>query len=67
MTLDPRSFSLGFLAAYAFSIAFLAALVGVTYALAWWKERTERKEAVDQLLARVAMRCAERPTDSRVN
>ena len=67
MTFDPVSFSLGFLAAYAFSIAFLAALVGVTYALAWWKERKERHEAVDQLLARVAMRCIDRPTDSRVN
>ena len=30
-------------------------------------ERKERDEAVDQLLARVAVRCAERPTDSRVN
>ena len=67
MTLDPRSFSLGFLAAYAFSIAFFALLVGVTYALVWWKERKERDEAVDQLMARVALRCIERPTDSRVN
>ena len=29
--------------------------------------RKERDEAVDQLLARVALRCTERPTDSRVN
>ena len=67
MTLDPRSFSLGFLAAYAFSIAFLAVVFGVTYALGWWKERTERKEAVDQLMARVAVRCIQRPTNMRCN
>ena len=30
-------------------------------------ERKERNEAVDQLMARVAMRCAKRPTDSGVN
>ena len=30
-------------------------------------ERKERDEAVDQLMARVALRCIESPTDSRVN
>ena len=30
-------------------------------------ERKERDEAVDQLIARVAVRCIERPTDARVN
>ena len=66
MTFDPFSFALGVVAVYAFSIALLASLVGVTYALVWWKERKERHEAVDQLMARVAVRCIERPTDARV-
>ena len=30
-------------------------------------ERKERNEAVDRMMARVALRCIERPTDSRVN
>ena len=30
-------------------------------------ERKELDEAVDQLLARVALRCIERPTEPRVN
>ena len=30
-------------------------------------ERKERDEAVDQLMARVAVRCIERPTEPRVN
>ena len=67
MTFDPVSFALGVVATYAFSIALLASLVGVTYALVWWKERTERKEAVDQLMARVALRCIERPANERCN
>ena len=67
MTFDPVSFALGVVAAYVFPIAFLASLVGVTYALDWWKERTERGEAVDQMMARVALRCIERPTEPRVN
>ena len=70
MTLDPRSFALGFLAAYAFSIAFFAVLVGVPYALDRWKARKSRKEwdeAVDRMLVNVAVRCIERPTNVRLN
>ena len=70
MILDPRSFSLGFLAAYVFSIAFFAVLVGVPYALDRWKARKSRKErdeAVDRLMADVAVRCIERPTNVRCN
>jgi hypothetical protein len=70
MTLDPRSFSLGFLAAYAFSVAFFAVLLGVTCGLSWWKERKERRErdrALDELLAKVGVACIEHPTNVRMN
>jgi hypothetical protein len=70
MPLDPRSFSLGFIAAYAFSIASFAVLLGVTCGLNWWKERKEQRErdcALDRLMADVAVRCIEHPTDARVN
>ena len=63
MTFDPVSFGLGVVAAYAFSCVLCIAICIAELR----KERKERDEAVDQLLARVAMRCAERPTDSRVN
>ena len=65
--LHPPSFALGFIAAYALSIAFFAVLVGVTYALSWWKERKERAETLDQLLAEVGVACIERPTNVRTN
>ncbi len=70
MTPHPPSFALGFLTAYAFSIAFFAVLVGVTCGLSWWKERKEQKKrdrALDELIADVAVRCIEHPTDARVN
>ena len=60
MTFDPVSFALGVVAAYVFScVLFIVICIA--------ELRKERHEAVDQLLARVAVRCAERPTDSRVN
>ena len=61
------SFALGFIAAYALSIAFFAVLVGVTCALSWRKEQKERDRALDELIADVAIRCIEHPTDARVN
>ena len=67
MTLDRSSFALGFIAAYVFSVAFLAVLVGVTYALSRWKERKERDRTLDQLLSDVASRCREIPTDLSMN
>ncbi len=67
MTLHPPSFAFGFIAAYAFSVAFFAVLVGVTCGLSWWKERKERAETLDELLADVAIRCIERPTNVRSN
>ncbi len=65
--LHPPSFVLGFFAAYAFSVAFFAVLVGVTYALSRWKERKERAQTLDQLIAGVGIACIERPTDVRSN
>ena len=64
MTLDPVSVAVGVLATYAFS----AVLGGVLcFAELRQAKRKERDEAVDQLIARVALRCIGRPTDSRVN
>ena len=66
MTLDPVSFALGVVAAYVFSCVALVVLICMAERALSDVEK-ERDEAVDQLLARVAVRCAERPTDSRVN
>ena len=63
MTFDPVSFGLGVVAAYGFSCVLCIEICIAELR----KERKERDEAVDQLLGRVAVRCAERPTDSRVN
>ena len=63
MTFDPVSFALGVVAAYGFSCVLCIAICIAELR----KERKERDEAVDQLLARAAMRCAERPTDVRTN
>ena len=72
MTFDPVSFALGVAAAYVFSCVLCIAICVVELRT----ERKQRVEAVDQqereralekLLAGVAIRCMEIPTDSRVN
>ena len=63
MTLDPVSVAVGVLATYAFS----AVLGGVLCFAELRRARKERNEAVDQMMARVAVRCIERPTEPRVN
>ena len=63
MTLDPVSVAVGILATYAFS----AVLGGVLCFAELCRERKERNEAVDQMMARVALRCIERPTNERCN
>ena len=63
MTLDPVSVAVGILATYAFS----SALVAVMCIAESRAARKERDEAVDDLMAKVAVRCIDRPTDVRVN
>ena len=63
MTFDPVSFGLGVVAAYAFSCVLCIAICIAEFR----QERKERDRGLNQMRARVAMRCAERPTDSRVN
>ena len=63
MAFDPVSFALGVTAAYVFPCAVLVAICIAEFR----KRRKERDRGLNQLMARVAMRCAERPTDSRVN
>ena len=63
MTFDPVSFALGVVAAYVFSCVLCIAICIAELR----KERKERDKAVDQLLARVALRCIERPTNVRCN
>ena len=48
----------------------LGFLIGYRYHVKEARDDSERKErdvAVDRMLANVALRCIERPTDSRVN
>ena len=63
MTFDPVSFALGVVAAYVFSCVLCIAICIAELQ----KERKGRDEAVDQLMARVAVRCIERPTNVRSN
>ena len=63
MTLDPVSVAVGILAAYAFSGALLAVMCVAESRQA----KKERDRDVDELLADVALRCIEHPTDARVN
>ena len=61
--LDPFSVVVGFLAAFGLSGLFGAALLLVD----WWQARKARDEALDRVLADVAIACLETPTDARVN
>ena len=67
MNLDPLSVALGILATYAFSAALVAVMCIAESRQARKKLDEEVDEAVDQLLARVAVRCIERPTNMRSN
>ena len=67
MAFDPVSFALGILATYAFSTALVAMLFFHFAMRRARKARKELDEALGDMMARVAVRCAERPTDSRVN
>lgn len=61
--LDPRSFVLGFMAAYAFSIIVFVALLLIDA----WQARKVRDEALNRVIANVAVACLETPTDVKVN
>ena len=63
MTLDPLSVAVGIVATYVFSVV----LVGVMCALESRASRKEQDCALDKLLADVAIRCIERPTNVRCN
>ena len=63
MTFDPVSFALGVVAAYVFSTVLFVAICIAELR----KERKERGKALDDMMARVAVRCIERPTNVRVN
>ena len=57
------SFALGIVAAYAFSaLAFVALCVAESR-----QAKKERDRELDRLIADVAVRCIEHPTNSRVN
>ena len=62
MTLDPVSVAVGIVGTYALSGLVIAALCKAVR-----PARKEQGEAVDQLMARVAVRCIEQPTNARVN
>ena len=67
MTLDPVSVAVGILGTYAFSTALVALLVFHFAMRRARKARKERDEALGDMMARVAVRCIERPTDVRTN
>lgn len=51
------------MAAYAFSIIVCAALL----LLHWWQARTARDEALNRVMANVAVACLDRPINVRTN
>ncbi len=62
VTLDPRSFVLGFMAAYAFSIIVCAALL----LLDAWQARKARDKELDWRIAGAAVASLNAPPDLRV-
>ena len=63
MALDPVSVAVGIVAAYAFSAVLLIVMCVVESRQA----KKERDEAVDRLVAKVAVACIEQPMNVRVN
>ena len=63
VTLHPVSLALGFVLAYVVSGGCLAVLI------VWdaWRARKARDEAVDRVIAKVAVACLDIPTDVKVN